>query len=73
MLDPFEPGLMADYDSVPNWKTTMVHNIQRTTPRNKTCQSCHNNSKVFLTENRLVPGDSKACGEAVVQELPPRF
>jgi hypothetical protein len=22
MLDPFEPGLMADYDSVPHWKTT---------------------------------------------------
>ncbi len=73
MLDPFEPGLMDDYDTVPNWKTTMAHNIQRITPRNKTCKSCHNNSKAFLTEGRLVPGDSKASENVVVQQLPPKF
>ncbi|MEA4883327.1 MAG: hypothetical protein VB144_06680 [Clostridia bacterium] len=73
MLDPFEPGLMAEYNSAPNWKTSMVHNIQRITPRNKTCKSCHNNSRIFLTEDRLDPADSEASKNVVVRELPPKF
>lgn len=73
MMDSFEPGIMQGYDSVPNWKTTMVHNIQRITPRNKTCKSCHNNSKIFLTEDRLDPSDSAASKDVVVRQLPPKF
>ncbi|NVM23133.1 MAG: hypothetical protein HWN68_15285 [Desulfobacterales bacterium] len=42
-----ENGL-TNFDKLPTWKMATPHNIRRHTPQNRTCNSCHGNSKIFL-------------------------
>ena len=71
--DTFESKLkdaLPDYDLIPNWKGTSPHNIQRVTYRNKTCQGCHGNSRIFLQKEDLAPGDPAANREVIVPHPP---
>jgi len=74
MLEAVGPDLLKGYDTVPNWKMTPTHNIQRQTPQNASCDSCHGEVKWFLQEEDLRPGDSEASKDLVVpwSELPRR-
>jgi len=65
--------LLPNYDAVPNWKLSPTHNIQRYTPQNGSCTSCHGKATLFLTEKDLVEGDSKANEELLVKTIPPAF
>ncbi len=64
---------LEGFDDVPTWKRTAPHSIQRVTPQNKTCASCHGQRKLFLTEDDLKLGDSRADIKVVVPVVPPRF
>jgi len=54
---PVSPGLFDFYikdaltgvAKAPTWTFATPHNIQRKTPQNETCLSCHGNNKLFLT------------------------
>lgn len=64
-------GLLPNFDQISNWKESTTHNIQRSTPQNSDCNSCHGNKSLFLQESDLVPEDSEASRKLVVTEIPP--
>lgn len=71
--DTFEkvaPNLLDNFDSMPTWKYSPTHNIQRITAQNETCNSCHGNKAIFLTADRLVPGDSEENRKVTVSKIP---
>jgi len=41
---------LDDYASEPTWKYASPHNIQLQTPQNASCNKCHGNPNIFLTE-----------------------
>ncbi|MDP6511545.1 MAG: hypothetical protein QGH23_10115 [Dehalococcoidia bacterium] len=51
---------LSSFDEVPTWKMSTPHNIRKTTPQNKSCDSCHGHTELFLTEADLRPRDSEA-------------
>ncbi len=66
--DSFEEAgenLLPNYDERSNWKYSPTHNIQKITFQNETCDSCHGNDRIFLSENDLRESDSKANWELI--------
>lgn len=61
---------LPNFDNVPNWKLSPTHNIQRFTPQNSDCQTCHTTKSLFLMKDDLVEGDSKANEQLLVDKLP---
>ena len=53
-------NMLPNYDDISNWKYSPTHNIQKNTFQNESCDACHNNNKLFLTEDDLIESDSKA-------------
>ncbi len=66
-------NLLPNFDNVPNWKMTAAHNIQRKTPQNNSCNKCHGNSRLFLTEKDLTATDPAANMDLVVKEIPAKL
>lgn len=66
----FGENLLPNFDQYPTWKTASPHNIQRVTPQNQSCGSCHGNRDLFLTDDDLHPDDSKANEEVTLEEAP---
>ena len=66
----FGEDLLPDFDLYPTWKTAAPHNIQRSTPQNETCESCHGNEALFLMESNLDPADSQANEIVTVEKTP---
>ncbi|WP_028308718.1 hypothetical protein [Desulfitibacter alkalitolerans] len=63
-------GELPNYDTIPNWKYSPTHNIQRQTIQNASCDACHGNPYIFLQERDLRENDSKANKKLLIQELP---
>ena len=63
---------LPNYDTVPTWKMSTTHNIQRYTVQNSDCNSCHGVEELFLQASDLGPDDSKADQEVIVTEIPIR-
>lgn len=64
---------LANFDALPTWKYATPHNIQRQTPQNKTCDSCHGNADLFLSEKDLRPYEVEANRDVIPQQLPPKM
>jgi thiosulfate/3-mercaptopyruvate sulfurtransferase len=62
--------LMPEFDAVPTWKYTTPHNIQKVTPQNQDCNSCHGVAELYLTEADLLPDEVAANSSVVVTEIP---
>jgi len=57
----------VDFYSLPTWKYASPHNIRRTTEYSESCNNCHGNEELFLTEKDMVPPENiKANRELVV-------
>ncbi|MFA7671713.1 MAG: hypothetical protein WCY53_05575 [Sphaerochaetaceae bacterium] len=65
-------NLLPNFDQRSNWKYSPTHNIQRSTFQNESCDSCHDNSRIFLSENDLRETDSLASYNAITG-APPLF
>ena len=52
-FDDWEPGALAAYASEPTWKYASPHNIRKDTPQNESCNACHNDENLFLTEEYI--------------------
>jgi thiosulfate/3-mercaptopyruvate sulfurtransferase len=63
-------NLLPNFDSLPTWKYATPHNIQRITPQNETCGSCHGNAEFFLTADDVAADELEANKDVIVQELP---
>ncbi|WP_366922534.1 hypothetical protein MFMK1_002996 [Metallumcola ferriviriculae] len=61
---------LDNFDKISSWKESPTHNTQLYTPQAADCNSCHGVEKVFLTEEDILPTDSKASLEYVVTEIP---
>lgn len=63
-------NLLPDYDALPTWKYATPHNIQLNTPQNSSCDACHGNRDLFLTEKDLSPIEREANKDVIVNEIP---
>jgi thiosulfate/3-mercaptopyruvate sulfurtransferase len=62
--------LLPNFDALPTWKYATPHNIQRITPQNETCGSCHGNAEFFLTADDVAPEELEANEDVIVEDLP---
>lgn len=62
--------LLPNFDAVPTWKYTTPHNIQLDTPQNASCDSCHGNADIFLTEDKVAPDELAANKDVIVPYIP---
>jgi thiosulfate/3-mercaptopyruvate sulfurtransferase len=72
--DSFEyygENLLTNFDALPTWRYTTPHNIQRQTPQNASCEACHGNDALFLTADKVVPGELNANLPVIVDQIPP--
>lgn len=63
-------NLLPNFDARPTWSYATPHNIQLSTPQNSSCDSCHDNAEIFLTEDKIDPAELEANREIVVNEIP---
>lgn len=69
-FDYYGENLLPDFDAMPTWKYATPHNIQLHTPQNESCNSCHGNIDLFLTEEDLSPAEKEANKDVIVPEIP---
>jgi thiosulfate/3-mercaptopyruvate sulfurtransferase len=62
--------LLPNFDARPTWTYATPHAVQRNTPQTASCDSCHGNEAVFLTEDKVLPDELEANREVVVTEVP---
>ena len=48
-------GALERFDAVPTWKMATPHTIRRQTPQNKSCDSCHGRTELFLQPSDVEP------------------
>lgn len=70
---------LPEFTSLPTWKYTSPHNIQRNTPQNGSCGSCMGNSNLYLTEfylemrkiqGLMTEAEIEANQSVIVEEVP---
>ena len=68
----FEPrGIkMENFDALPNYWDSAVHNIKKRTNRTRSCDSCHVNKEGFLKQEDLIKDGSKA-NDALIFDIKP--
>ena len=61
-------NLLPNFDDRPTWVYATPHSIQRNTPQTESCNNCHGNTELFLTEDDLLPYEIKANQGVVVDK-----
>jgi hypothetical protein len=69
-FDFYGDDLLKNFDSLPTWKYTTPHNIQRITPQNSACTNCHGNADIFLTADKVKPEELEANQPVIVPAVP---
>ncbi len=67
-------NLLPNYDNAPTWVYATPHNIQRLTPQTASCDACHGNADLFLTEEfvrEVTPDEVEANRDVIVTDVPP--
>ncbi len=62
--------MMENFDAVPNYWNSPVHNIKKRTDRTRSCDSCHVNKDSFLKPEGLIKEGSKA-NEGLIYNIKP--
>lgn len=68
--DYYGGSLMPNFNAVPTWKYATPHNIQLKTPQNKSCDACHGNTNLFLTEGDVRAEEREANKGVVISDFP---
>ncbi|MBN1563831.1 MAG: hypothetical protein JXA10_08325 [Anaerolineae bacterium] len=64
-------NLLNDFLSRATWAYATPHNIQRETPQNQSCASCHGNADIFLTEDKVVEAELGGANlDVIVDSIP---
>ena len=58
------------YSALETWHYATPHNIQRVAPQAESCDSCHGNEDIFLTEDVVAPEEREANADVIVEEIP---
>ena len=67
---PGPEDLVSNYDALPTWNSASIHNIQRRTKQNASCNACHGHRELFLTKDDLAPDDPAANSLIIVKKIP---
>ena len=70
VFDYYGENLLPEFDSMPTWKYATPHNIQLNTPQNESCNACHGNKDLFLTEEDVNPDEREANRAVIVIQIP---
>ena len=68
--DYYGSKLMAFFNALPTWKYATPHNIQLNTPQNESCDACHYNTEIFLSEDDVRPDELEANQGVIVGDIP---
>jgi len=63
-------NLLPEFDTLPTFAYATPHNIQKNTPQNASCESCHGNESLFLTADKVLPEEQAANRDVIVDVLP---
>jgi thiosulfate/3-mercaptopyruvate sulfurtransferase len=69
--DYYGDDLLSNFDALPTWAYATPHNIQRNTPQNETCETCHGTTEFFLTADKVLAEELTANQGVIVQAPPP--
>lgn len=58
---------MENFDKLPNYWDSAVHNIKKRTDRTRNCDTCHTEKKNFLKKEDLIPNGSRANEELIFE------
>jgi len=67
-FDFYVKGGLSNFSALPTWKLATPHNIQRKTPQNSSCNSCHGKRELFLLEKDVPPQEQEANKGVIVPE-----
>jgi len=75
VFDYYLKNAFTNFDNTPTWKRASPHNIQRKTWQNASCNHCHGNRDLFLSESDLKDYEKKANARVVVPDgkIPPKI
>jgi hypothetical protein len=62
-------NLLLDFNALPTWKYATPHTIQRITPQNESCNSCHGNDDLFLTAGDVAAEELRANWPVIVERV----
>ncbi len=68
--DYYGESLFPNFNAVSTWKYATPHNIQLHTPQNESCDACHGNIELFLTEEDIRDEEREANKDIIIKELP---
>jgi 3-mercaptopyruvate sulfurtransferase SseA len=68
LFDYYVKDAFTNFDRLPTWKRTSPHNIQRNTWQNATCNNCHGNRDLFLSEKDLLEYEINANKHVIVPD-----
>lgn len=64
--------LLPNFNALPTWNYATPHNIQKNTPQNASCETCHSGeANLFLTADKVKPEELEANLSVIVEVLPP--
>lgn len=70
-FDVYGENLLDAFLSRPTWTLATPHNIQRETPQNASCASCHGNADVFLTADKVAESELGGANlDVIVDTIP---
>jgi hypothetical protein len=72
-FDRYGEDLLVNFLNRPTWTYATPHNIQRNTPQNESCLSCHENDDVFLTPDKVMDSERDGANLNVIVERAPAF
>lgn len=65
-------NLLSEFDTAPTWAYATPHNIQKNTPQNASCTSCHgSDGSIFLTMDKVSEKEREANKNVIVSMVPP--
>jgi thiosulfate/3-mercaptopyruvate sulfurtransferase len=65
-------NLLPNFNALPTWVYSTPHNIQKNTPQNASCETCHSgDASIFLTADKVKPEELDANLAVIVEALPP--
>ena len=66
--DFYREDILSQFSASPVWRPTTPHNVQKFTPQNFGCNSCHGKESLFLTPDDLLPQEVEANAPVVLSK-----
>lgn len=65
-------NLLSNFNALPTWVYATPHNIQKNTPQNASCTTCHgSDGAIFLTADKVKAEELEANQAVIVGMIPP--